>query len=650
MGEFPNQRNNLEPSKLEKLRAASAKVKMVRASNDKAFLRVAILLGIAALGLAVLKLTTLERTSPRFREPRVLVKTVDDLVASKPGERRVLVIEGVDFAFRYCPPGEFEMGTDEEFRSNNRHKVTLTQGFWLMETELTRGQWSAIMKTRVPGDKERPMESLSWNECQEFVDKINAVRNLVSERWTFSLPTEAQWEYACRAGTTGDHYGELDKIAWYCKNEGRRTRRVGLKKPNPWGLYDMIGNVDEWCRDWSREGSFREEDATDPTGPTEGKTRIYRGGDAGALREFCAAHFRAVAEPDFKLGHKGFRLALRNPTVKSPSIAEKYYLEARASQDNIESRAKIDRAIEFEPNNREYLALRDEIYKRSGLPIPKVVQVSDEPEAGEVMTLNLPDPTKKRTLELRFRHCPSGSFTMDEESEILRRLVDEGERKRGIKLEVGNGKVEVPFLPGFWILETEVSQDVWIAVMGNNPSFHQGEDYPVENISWDDCRKFVGQLNSTDCAPSGYCFSLPTEAQWEYACRAGSSSAFWWGDDPDPAKIRCVEAKPTRTDFIQTSAGKFGPEMLSDPVRSFGSNPWGLYHMNGNVAEFCSDNAFPSQERESNSNDERIARGGFYLLPPELCHYAYRLRVPNDPAKNKAPFVGFRIVLVPETF
>ena len=196
----------------------------------------------------------------------------------KPGTRHVLTVKGVEFAFRWCPPGTFMMGSPESEENRDeeleeQHQVTLTKGFWIMETEVTQKQWKAIMGKRpddsYKGDK-LPVECVSWNECQDFCAQC------AQFGLKLQLPTEAQWEYACRAGSRGMFAGDLNKMAWHDGNSGYKPQPVGTKKPNAWGLYDMHGNAHEWCQDVKEE--YSSESVTDPTGPSYGNRRIYRGG------------------------------------------------------------------------------------------------------------------------------------------------------------------------------------------------------------------------------------------------------------------------------------------------------------------------------------------------------------------------------------
>ena len=144
---------------------------------------------------------------------------------------------------------------------------------------------------------------MSWNECQDFCKKLRA------KGLEVSLPTEAQWEYACHAGSTGDYAGNLDEMAWYNKNSGSKTHEVGLKKPNGWGLYDMHGNVWEWCSDWYDSGYYAKSPASDPTGPATGSDRVNRGGGWGSGAEYCRSAYRhSLRSPDDRGNFLGLRL------------------------------------------------------------------------------------------------------------------------------------------------------------------------------------------------------------------------------------------------------------------------------------------------------------------------------------------------------
>jgi formylglycine-generating enzyme required for sulfatase activity len=216
--------------------------------------------------------------------------------------------------FVVIPPGEFIMGSpkDEPGRRDDEalHKVTLTKPFQMGMHEVTQEQYEHVMGNNpsYSTGANKPVEKVSWNDAVEFCRKLSE-----HEGVTYRLPTEAEWEYACRAGTTtdysfGDDKSELGEYAWYYANSGGSTHPVGELKPNAWGVYDMHGNVWEWCQDWlAAYGS--ENVVIDPTGPASGEHRVLRGGAFTNQPRFVRAAYRNTFLPDNRLNKYGFRLA-----------------------------------------------------------------------------------------------------------------------------------------------------------------------------------------------------------------------------------------------------------------------------------------------------------------------------------------------------
>ena len=211
--------------------------------------------------------------------------------------------------------GTFRMGS-EQGHSDERPLTQVTlRDFALGKTEVTQAQWQAVMRSnpsRFRGS-DLPVENVSWDLamlfCRRLTERARAAGKLPAG-FEFTLPTEAQWEYACRAGSTGDYAADPGAMAWYDTNSDLQTHPVGAKQANAWGLHDMHGNVLEWCHDWFKD-SLPGGRVTEPTGPAEGSFRIYRGGgwsgDAGNLRY---SHRFKIAPDDLYDG-LGFRLALR---------------------------------------------------------------------------------------------------------------------------------------------------------------------------------------------------------------------------------------------------------------------------------------------------------------------------------------------------
>ena len=263
---------------------------------------------------------------------------------------RTVKVGNVPLTLVWCPSGDFVMGSPPcemgRFPGEVQHKVKITKGFWLGKYEVTQRQWEALMKNN-PSDfckepivgkvslrqwnhrhefsrKDCPVECVSWDDavafCRTMSERERAAGKL-PEGYVYQLPTEAQWEYACRAGTTTPfHYGENISIS-VMNFDGREpyvgktkecsrkeTVAVGLFKPNAWGLCDMHGNVWEWCSDWF--GDYPVGEATDPVGPAEGVRRVTRGGAWDEFAQRCRSAVRGISLPEYRGPHIGFRVAL----------------------------------------------------------------------------------------------------------------------------------------------------------------------------------------------------------------------------------------------------------------------------------------------------------------------------------------------------
>jgi formylglycine-generating enzyme required for sulfatase activity len=209
---------------------------------------------------------------------------------------------GVKLEMVLIPAGDFLMGSPESDadatpHEKPQHRVRITKPFYLGKYPVTQEQWETIMANNPSRYKglQNPVEQVSWEDCQQFLNKLNAKSGPGAAK--FQLPTEAQWEYACRAGSTGkycfgDHESRLGDYAWYnqANSHARATTHpVGRKKPNAWGLYDVHGNISEWCADWYEEAYYRESPPQDPQGPTTGSGRVLRGGRTVIRPALCGA-------------------------------------------------------------------------------------------------------------------------------------------------------------------------------------------------------------------------------------------------------------------------------------------------------------------------------------------------------------------------
>ena len=273
---------------------------------------------------------SLSSTGPWFHLNHCVISNstafvTDPNVASAPTRfYRAVWTPGTDFV--WIPPGTFTMGSpanevDRYPDEGPQTAVTLSQGFWMEKYLVTQGDYLALVGSNpsyFPGDTNRPAETVSWDDATAYCELATA-RDLAAGRiptnCVYRLPTEAEWEYACRAGTTtrfyyGDDpdYSNLVNYAWYVGNNNASTRPVGQKLPNAWGLYDMAGNVFEWCQDWY--GDYPGGSVTDPQGPGSGVFRVIRGGCWFADAKDCRSALRGNDFPTDANLIQGFRVLL----------------------------------------------------------------------------------------------------------------------------------------------------------------------------------------------------------------------------------------------------------------------------------------------------------------------------------------------------
>ncbi len=220
-------------------------------------------------------------------------------------------VNSVGMAFISIPAGEFLMGSaDGDADERPVHRVRISHPFYLGTYTVTQGQWQAVMgsnPSRFTGDPQRPVEQVSWDDVQSFLQTLNAREGGTRYR----LPTEAEWAYAARAGSTtaysfGDDAAPLGQYAWYGDNAGRTTHPVGQRQPNAWGLYDMHGHVWEWVQDWY--GAYPAAPAVDPQCPAAGADRVIRGGGWLNSARGCRSASRPKARPGYRAAYLGVRL------------------------------------------------------------------------------------------------------------------------------------------------------------------------------------------------------------------------------------------------------------------------------------------------------------------------------------------------------
>lgn len=225
-----------------------------------------------------------------------------------------LTVNGIKYNMVWVDGGTFRMGATSEQGSEISdekpvHSVTLS-GYYIGKTEVTQALWQAVMGSNpsyFEGD-DLPVEQVSWDDCQEFIRKLNSLTGQ-----NFRLPTEAEWEFACRGGNNSRGYkysgsNYIDNVAWYDGNSGKKTHPVATKSPNELGIYDMSGNVFEWCSDW--KGDYSSGAQTNPKGPYDGSYRVHRGGGWHYDARSCRSSIRLNYYPTNRSFNLGLRLAL----------------------------------------------------------------------------------------------------------------------------------------------------------------------------------------------------------------------------------------------------------------------------------------------------------------------------------------------------
>jgi formylglycine-generating enzyme required for sulfatase activity len=505
----------------------------------------------------------------------------------------------------WCKPGTFMMGSpeSEEGReldsegkktkySETQHQVTLTKGFYLGKYEVTQAQWKKVVGTSPSKFKgeDRPVEKVNWPDSIEFCQKLTLLERKAGrlpDGWEYALPTEAQWEYTCRAGTTsvfsfGDSLSSKQANFNGTNPYGgaavgpnqQQTTDVGSYGANPWGFYDMHGNVWEWCADWM--GNYPTGSLTDSKGPASGKYQVQRGGSWYDSGTFLRSAERLNYSRSNRYPSVGFRLCLRQNKVEQPK----------------------------------------------------------QPTPGQPWTVP--------TASIEMLWCKPGTFMMGSpESEEGRELNSKGKIMRH-----DEARHQVTLTKGFYLGKYEVTQTQWKKVMATSPSKFFGECRPVAQVSWTEALRFCQELTllerKSGRVPDGWEYTLPTEAQWEYACRAGTTTIFSWGDTASSPQANFKGTEP----YGKAEAGPFLERTID--VGSYPANPWGFHDMHGNVWEWCADWVvdYPTGSLTDPtgpaSGSRRAQRGGSWLdLGANLRAAERGISTPGTHDSN----LGFRLSL-----
>ena len=494
------------------------------------------------------------------------VRLVHDTIVPPPAPCETITVNGVSFNMMCVEGGTFTMGaaaSDSTASANEKiqHEVSLSD-YLMAQTEVTKELWLAVMgekphgasSTWGTGEITTPANYVSWKECVEFAQRLSQLTGR-----NFRLPTEAEWEYAARGGNKSRGYrysgsDNLDEVGWYIDNRQSTTHPVAQKRPNELGIYDMSGNVWEWCLDSPKE--YDTQSQNDPMGAFYNNRRVIRGGAYERNEHRCTNTHRTT------------------------------WLSAWSNQG---------------ANTGFRIVLNDEHIIR---------------------TIILPD-----SIAFNMKFVEGGTFTMGAEEDDTTAEADE---KPQHQVTVSD----------FMIGQTEVTQQLWKAVMGSNPSSMKGDLLPVESVTWAECQEFVAKLSQL----TGLNFRLPTEAEWEYAAKGGQRSrGYKYAGSDNLEDVAWMESNSgNKTQNIGTKL----------------PNELGIYDMSGNVYERCQDWYGPySAEAQVNPQGPTqgtwyAARGGSYLKQSNLTSES-ACRILNrgySRPTSKESQTGLRLVLDPHPY
>ena len=563
-------------------------------------------------------------------------------------------VNSIGMEFVRIPAGTFRMGdiAGEGLPPERPvHEVSFTRDLYVSRHEVTQALWVSIMVGNPSRFKECgdcPVDNVSWEHAQIFVKRLNEREGTKAYR----LPTEAEWEYAARAGTEtrwsfGDAESMIGDYAWHRGNSGDKTHPVGQKKPNPWGLYDMHGNVSEMVLDWFDRFYYISSPTADPQACT-GEGRGYRGGTWRDSAWSMRSAFRYPGWPSSTGFIGGVRLVKEvNGDVRA---RRPFAPDHPVPADGTESVSTLT-TLAWSAVDRNCGALTYDVYFGTTANPPqirsnqsdvfyerplaegttyywKVVARDEDGNAteGPLWSFTTTDPesisdTYTNSIDMDFVRIPAGSFLMGDVT--------------GVGLGDAVPVHEVTISSDFYIGRYEVTQRQWEAVMGSNPSRFAGEDtYPLNNASWAEVQEFIDKLNHRE---GTLAYRLPTEAEWEYAARAATKTTWSFGND---------ESRLTEYAWWIANSSDMNPVGQKKP------NPWGLYDVHGNVAEWVhdwySDDYYAGSPmvdpQGPDTGTRRVYRGGgleYYLddLQSARRYYEY-----PDERTVFTGYIGFRLL------
>lgn len=486
-------------------------------------------------------------------------------------------VNGVSFKMMRVRAGTFivgatpEQGADVQANEKPAHQVTLTRDYFMSETMLTQALWTAVMGTTIQEEEAKrdggeaglgygdnfPMYCISYNDCLQFIKKLNAITGL-----TFRMPTEAEWEYAARGGHLSKGYkypgsNSPDEVAWNIDNTpDKKLHEVKLLKPNELGIYDMAGNVWEYVYDYPRTYTITAQ--VDPVGDTNVDKAALRGGSTAWDSTYNRVSYRysSTVTKSSKQSRRAFRLVLDADRVIGDDN------QAYQTYDTI--------------TYGETYTWHGNTYTKPGSYSDTLTNIYG---CDSVVTLHLevrpeaPVRFEANGVAFNMVRVHAGTFNMGATPE-------QGKDAKANEKPAH----QVTLTKDYLITETELTQALWTAIMGttiqeevkrdgSEANIGYGDDYPMYAISYNRCMEFIDSLNKI----TGLVFRMPTEAEWEYAARGGHlSKGYKYPGSNNPDEVAWTKINSPNAD--------------NHPVKQLLPNELGIYDMGGNVWEYVLDN------------------------------------------------------------
>ena len=604
------------------------------------------------------------------------------LDTARSGAQQETLQNSIGMSLTLIPAGELSPQSGNASRPQNElKKRQIPNSFFIGTCEVTNKQYYAVTRSAQHRYKpaNRPATKVNWTDAVAFCQRLSAIAAEQQLGHVYRLPTELEWEYACRAGTqTAFSFpGSNVKLAahgWFASNANGTAHAVGTRKANPWGLFDMHGNAWEWCADPFQFTAAKNGNTSLPA--TDG-LRVRRGGGWLSLADHCRSDVRRGLAADRTLADVGFRVVMsRSHTPADVATTGK---PTQSPGDNRNSLTEIPpeppaaavqiasaRAVSPPSTAGNITTAPDS--RGTTAPTPTLQPSRPLPAASKPASVKRLDPqarnpSPRKPQSTRPQTTAPQDYLINTIGITMRRIAPgvwtATDPQRDVADSSTNDTQTLRIDQPFYVAIHEVTQEQFQRIMGTNPSRFRNSNHPVETVNWYAAESFCKKLSALDEEiAAGRSYRLPTEVEWEYSSRAAESRAPALPANQDWLKLNfwCAnnsgEQEFDAAQFFQTAPQHYPDQLLANgckthPVGQKRPNRWSLFDMQGNVWEWCSDvpsshpNANRGEKTSVSAAPHRIIRGGSWYDVPALCQPASRTKLaPTEQYDN----VGFRVV------